>query len=585
MNIFDVLTLLGGLALFLYGMDVMGDGLKRLAGGKLQAILAKLTSNRLLGLLLGFGVTAIIQSSSATTVMLVGFVNSGIMTLGQTISVIMGANIGTTVTAWLLSLTGIGDATFWLKLLKPSSFTPVLAVIGVALIMFSKKDKHKNIASILLGFAVLMFGMEAMSGAVGGLKDLPAFQEILIMFKNPILGILAGTILTAIIQSSSASVGILQALALTGAIPFSTAIPIILGQNIGTTITPVLAAINGNADSKRVAAACVYIKMIGVVVVSVAFYALNAVFKFPIMAQDAHVTVLDIAVVHTLFNIISTLILLPFCKLIKTLAVKSIKGKKEQVNTKLDALDERFLSIPSFGIEKCAELVNDMMEISKNAFIKSTKLICNYDDAAAYEIDKAEGEVDVYEDKIGAYLVKLSSRNLSKEESRQVTKLLHCIGDIERISDHSMNVVEAAKEMQDKGIVFSELARNDLDTISRAVCDILTVTTDALVSNDVTSAKKVEPLEQVIDLLKSKVKGGHIERLKMGGCTVEMGFILSDILTNMERVADHCSNIGVCVLEMASDNFESHDYLNHVKNDGQNEFFEYYEEYKSQYSL
>ncbi len=583
MDIFSVLTLLGGLALFLYGMDVMGDGLKRLAGGRLQAILAKLTSNRLTGLLLGFGVTAIIQSSSATTVMLVGFVNSGIMTLGQTISVIMGANIGTTVTAWLLSLTGIGGGSLFLNLLKPSSFTPVLAVIGVVLIMFSKKDKHKNIASILLGFAVLMFGMEAMSDAVSGLKDSPAFQEILIMFENPVLGILTGTVLTAIIQSSSASVGILQALALTGAIPYSIAIPIILGQNIGTTITPILAAITGNTDSKRVAVSCLYIKMIGVVTVSVAFYALDAVFNFPIM--DQNVTVLTIAIIHTLFNIVSTVILLPFCKAIETLAVKSIKKKKEQINTKFDTLDERFLEIPSFGLSKCAELVNEMMVISKDAFVKSTALINNYNDSIAEEIAKAESEVDVYEDKVGDYLVKLSSQKLSEEESHLVTKLLHCIGDIERISDHSMNVVEGAKEMHDKNITFSKLAQDDLNVISKAVCDILSLTTDALVNDDITAAKKVEPLEQVIDLLKDKVKGGHIERLKIGGCTVEMGFILSDILTNMERVADHCSNIGVCVLEVASDSFESHDYLNHVKKDGENEFFEYYEIYKNQYSL
>ncbi len=582
MNFFSILTLIGGLALFLYGMEVMGDGLKKLAGGKLEMILSRLTSNRLKGFLLGFIVTGIIQSSSATTVMLVGFVNSGIMKLGQTISIIMGANIGTTVTAWLLSLSGINGESFFIRLFKPTSFTPILAAIGVLMLMLNKNDKKKNIGSILIGFAVLMFGMDTMSNSMSALKDSKTFAEMLIMFSNPVMGILTGTLLTAIIQSSSASVGILQALTLTCSIPYSTAIPIILGQNIGTTITPILSSISGNTESKRVAFACLYIKMIGVIIVSVIFYALHSILDFAFMSQD--ISIMAVAVVHTSFNIFSTIILMPFCKAIEKLTIKTIKGKENEADI-FDTLDERFLSIPAFAVDKCRELVCGMAEISRDSIFASTSLITDYDESKIQDILDSESEVDRYEDKVSTYLVKIAGQNMSDKDSKEVMELLHVIGDVERISDHSVNILEVAKEINEKGIVFSESARHDIDVISHAVCHILNLATDALVTENLEIAKKVEPLEQVIDRLKRKIKNNHIHRLKEGDCTVERGFILSDLLTNYERIADHCSNIAVCLIEIAHGSFETHEYLSHVKADGENDFTERYDKYKKKYSI
>ena len=584
MDFFDILTLIGGLALFLYGMDVMGDSLKKLAGGKLETFLAKLTSNRFKGFFLGFLVTAIIQSSSATTVMLVGFVNSGIMKLGQTISIIMGANVGTTVTSWLLSTTGISGDNFWVQIFKPSSFTPILAAIGIIMTMTASTSKKKDIGSILLGFAVLMFGMEAMSGAMGGLKDSESFKQILVMLENPILGILTGTLLTAIIQSSSASVGILQALAITGTIPYSMAIPIILGQNIGTTITPVLSAISGNADSKKVAVTCVYIKMIGVVVVASIFYILNATVGFSFMGES--VTAFDIAVVHTTFNVISTVILIPFTQLFEILANKTIKDKgNEKEDAIFSKLDDRFMNIPGIAVEQSNILVCDMARITEQSIKDATSLIGNYDEKIAQKIMEDESLVDKYEDKISTYLVKLSAKNVTEHDSKMVTELLHVIGDVERMSDHAVNILEVAKEMYDKGITFSEQAQNDLKVMVAAVCEIVELSTNALTNNDLESAKLVEPLEQVIDRLKLKIKASHIQRLKDGDCTVEYGFILSDILTNCERISDHCSNIAVCMIEIAHGSFETHEYLSHVKGDGENDFAERYAEYKKKYAL
>jgi len=586
MDFFSVLSLIGGLALFLYGMDMMGESLKKLSGGKLESILGKLTANRFKGFLLGLFVTAIIQSSSASTVMLVGFVNSGIMKLSQTISIIMGANVGTTVTSWLLSLTGISGDSFFITLLKPSSFTPILAVIGVIMIMSAKNDKRKNIGGILVGFAILMFGMETMSDSVSGLKDSATFGKILVMFSNPVMGIISGTILTAIIQSSSASVGILQALSTTGAISFSTAIPVILGQNIGTTITPIISALNGNTDSKRVAFSCLYIKLIGVVIVSVVFYVLHYFINFAFM--NAHVDVVSIAIIHTLFNIISTVILIPFCNLIEKLAVTTIKGTKQdqdKVSEKLSTLDERFLSLPSFAVDKCRELVGEMSEITVMSIHNASALLDDFSSDKYEKLRESENTVDRYEDKIGSYLVKLASHDLSTSDGKKVTELLHIIGDIERISDHSVNIAKTALEIDEKNIAFSAEARREINILKNAVLEILDITKNALINDDDELAKKVEPLEQTIDRLKKKIKNNHISRLREGECTVELGFILSDLLNNYERIADHCSNIAACILGINIDSFETHEYLSHVKNEGANDFFETYSFYKNKYEL
>lgn len=583
MDVFKFLSLLGGIALFLYGMDLMGDGLKRLAGGRLESILSKLTSNRFRGFLLGLGVTAIIQSSAATIVMLVGFVNSGIMRLSQTISIIMGANIGTTVTAWLLSLSELnGDGAFILKLLQPSTFTPILAIIGVIMIMMSKSDRRKNLGMIFVGFAVLMFGMDTMSSSVAGLKDDPSFTKMLVMFSNPAMGILIGTVLTAIIQSSSASVGILQALASTGAIPYATAIPIILGQNIGTTITPIISSLSGNREAKRVAFSCLIIKILGVIIVAPIFYLINAFVGFEFM--NSNVSAVNIAVVHTLFNVITTAILIPFTKWIEKAVTKIIKGKKTE-NDVLDTLDERFIAMPSFAVEKCRELVNSMAKIACESYEDATGLLNGYSDEVVKKVSASEEEVDRYEDKLSTYLVKLSAKDLAAKDSREVSELLHCIGDIERISDHAVNICEAMTEMHNKKIEFSAGAVHDISIISEATTEVLSLATGALSGKDLNLAKQVEPLEQVIDRLKRKIKSNHIDRLKDGGCTVEMGFILSDLLTNYERIADHCSNIAVCLLETANGSFEMHEYLNNVKADGKNEFYEQYEVYKKKYSI
>ncbi len=584
MGYFEILGLVGGLALFLFGMDLMGDSLKKLAGGKLESILAKLTSNRFKGFLLGFIVTAIIQSSSATTVMLVGFVNSGIMKLSQTVGVIMGANIGTTVTSWLLSTSEIDGAGSILQFFKPDSFTPILAAIGFLMTMTAENDKRKNTGSILLGFAILMFGMDAMSEAVSGLKDNPAFTSMLTAFANPVLGILVGTIFTAIIQSSSASVGVLQALSLTCAIPYSTAFPVILGQNIGTTITPIISSVSGNTDSKRVAITCFYIKMIGVVVVAGGFYILNSFLGFEFLTQNAGAS--GIAIVHTLFNIVSTIILLPFTKAFERLAVKTIKpNKQERATDVFDTLDERFLAMPSFAVEKCRDLVCDMAKISGDAFKKATGLLDNFDIGVFNEVDSLESLVDKYEDKTSTYLVKIAANNMSSSDSKVVTELLHCIGDLERISDHALNLAETAKEIYDKKINFSEKAKEDIRVITAAATEILGLAIKALTEGDIETAKKVEPLEQVIDSLNRKVKAGHIERLRQGDCTMELGFILSDLLTNYERVSDHCSNIAVCFIEIANDSFETHEYLSHLKAGEEKEFSRMYEAYKEKYVI
>lgn len=586
MDIFSILSLIGGLALFLYGMDVMGDSLGKLAGGKLESILERLTSNRFNGFILGLFVTSIIQSSSATIVMCVGFVNSGIMRLGQTIGVIMGANIGTTVTAWLLSLSGIGsDAGYILQFFKPTSFTPILAIIGVIMTM-TGSDRKKNVGSLLLGFSVLMFGMDAMSTSMEGLKESEAFMNILTKFKNPMLGILSGTILTAIIQSSSASVGILQALSATGVIPYSVALPIILGENLGATVTPILSAINGNTDSKRVAFSCLYIKILGVAIVGIIFYALNAVFGFAFMNEPS--SFMGIAVVHTLFNVFSTIILIPFTKQIERTARLVIKGKsneKQAGENPIDTLDDRFLAYPSYAIERSRNLVIDMAITAKNSLIASTELIDNYDKEKAAKIHEDEHKIDTYEDKISTYLVKIAGKPLSVSDSEATTKLLHIIGDIERIGDHAENIVKVAEEIHQKKIQFSDEAWNEIKIITDAIVEILNITMTSLENDDIELAKHIEPLEQIIDRLKHKLKNRHFARLQAGKCTIELGFVFSDLLANYERVADHCSNIGVCIIQIANDSMDTHEYLHNVKSNGDNEFFARYDQYKEKYNI
>lgn len=584
MDIFSILTLVGGLAMFLFGMNYMGDNLKKLSGGQLESILGKLTSNRFKGFLLGLLVTMVIQSSSATIVMLVGFVNSGIMTLSQTIAIIMGANVGTTVTAWLLSTTGISDGIFWLKLLKPDAFTPVLAVIGVFMTMFAKSEKKRDVGAILIGFAVLMFGIETMSGAMSGLKDNESFTQILVMFENPLIGIISGTVMTVIIQSSSASVGILQALSLTGAIPMSTALPIILGQNLGATVTPVLSAINGNRDSKRVAISCVYIKIIGVTVFAVIFYVLHSIFDFGFMNQKA--TVFSIALFHTLFNVFSTVILIPFCKGIEKLAILTFKGEAEETNSdNLRGLDDRFLTVPGFAVEKAKESISEMIKIAGNSVNLALDKLFDYDEKTEKYVKKQEAKVDNYEDKLGAYLVRLAGHKLDMEDAVEVTTLLHIIGDVERISDHACNILKAGKEIHEKKITFSDKARVEIDVIFGAIKEIIELSVKSVEEENEEYAMKIEPLEQVIDKLKYKMKRNHIERLQSNECTIELGFVYSDIITNIERIADHCSNIGVSILQREESSIEPHEYLSHVKNDGENNFINQYNIYKSKYRI
>lgn len=580
-SIFSFLQLFGGLAIFLFGMNVMGDALERRGGGKLKSILESMTSNRIKGVLLGAGVTAIIQSSSATTVMVVGFVNSGLMQLRQAISVIMGANIGTTVTAWLLSLSGLESDNIFVSLLKPSSFSPILAVIGIIFVMFTKNRKKHDTGMILLGFAVLMTGMELMSSSVSSLKTSETFTGILTLFTNPILGVAAGALLTAVIQSSSASVGILQALSTTGKITFASAVPIILGQNIGTCITAILSSIGTNKNARRAAVVHLCFNIIGTIVFMVLYYSLNAVFKFSF--NDVSVNSASIAAVHTTFNILSTAIMLPFVTQLESLAKIIIKedNKKEPVSV----LDERLLSSPSIAINQAKKIADDMAYKACSGFKLSLSLLDKYDKNLSDKIKGLEEEVDRYEDILGTYLVKLGGQSLSIDDSREVSNLLHSIGDFERISDHSVNIARSAHEMKEKSIVFSKNALFELSVSRRALTEILNLTYTAFSDEDLNTAKSIEPLEQVIDSIKNKMRANHILRLQNGECSIESGFVFSDILTDLERAADHCSNIGVCLLEIANDSFGTHEYLNHVKFEGENNFAEKYDIYKKKYMV
>lgn len=586
MDFFDVLTMLGGLALFLYGMHNMGEGLGKVSGGRLERILEKLTSNPFKAVALGAAVTAVIQSSSATTVMVVGFVNSGIMKLSQAIGIIMGANIGTTITSWILSLSGIESTNFFMKMLKPSSFAPVLALIGVALIMFSKKEKKKDVGMILVGFGILMVGMDTMSAAVKPLADVPAFTNLFVMFTNPILGMIVGAVLTAIIQSSSASVGILQALCVTGSVSYGAALPIIMGQNIGTCITAMLSSVGANKNAKRAALVHLYFNLIGTTVFMLGFYAINTFVHFSFLSDAANAA--GIATIHTIFNVIATIFLLPFTKGLEKLAYLTIREDEEEKQEADDfqVLDVRFLDSPSFAIEQCKTLTIKMAELSKTALFKSIELLSEYDENKAAEVEQLESRVDRYEDEIGSYLIKLSRKNILEKDSHTLSMLLHLIGDFERISDHAVNIMEAAKEMHDKGLTFSDMAKAELKVFSSAVRDIINIAIQVFEDEDKELAVTVEPLEEVIDHLNEKLKKRHIERLREGVCTIELGFIFSDIKTNYERVADHCSNIAICMIQLNSEQgFDAHEYLEDLKREDNTEFREKYISYKKLYKL
>lgn len=588
MDFFDLLTMVGGLALFLYGMSLLGEGLSHASGGKLERILEKLTNNPLKAVLMGAGVTAVIQSSSAATVMVVGFVNSGIMRLEQAVGIIMGANIGTTITSWILGLTGIDSSSFFIQLLKPTSFSPVLAIIGVAILMFSHKEKNKNIATIMVGFAVLMFGMDTMSGAVKPLADVPEFTNILLRFSNPVLGMLAGVVLTAVIQSSSASVGILQALCMTGAVGYSAAVPIIMGQNIGTCVTAMLSGVGASKNARRAALVHLYFNIIGTVLFMVVFYVVNAVKPFAFMDDAA--TPFGIAAVHSIFNIAATICLLPFSKLLVRLACLTIreedKPEEKRVEDKaLGLLDARFLETPSYAVEQSRCVAAAMAGLAEEAMSLSMELLDGYSEEKAARVVELESQADRFEDEIGNYLVKLSSRNLAEKDSHILSRILHCIGDFERISDHARNIKEAAEEMYAKKLYFSDKAKKELEVFERAIHDILKITMLSFTEEDLTLAGQVEPLEEVIDALSQEIKQRHVKRLRKGKCTIELGFVLSDITTNFERVSDHCSNIALCMLQKNEEEFDPHAYLDELKQEGNIDFQGKVMAYRERYRL
>lgn len=579
MDIFNVLTMLGGLALFLYGMDLMGKSLERQAGNRLQSLLERLTASPTKGFLLGLVTTAAIQSSSATTVMVVGFVNSGLMKLHQACTIIMGANVGTTVTSWLLSLSGIQGESFVVQLLKPTSFSPVLALVGVILFLFNRRDRMKNIGAALLGFAILMFGMEAMSGAVKPLADVPAFTNLFTLFSNPILGVLTGALLTAVIQSSSASVGILQALSATGAVTYASAIPIIMGQNIGTCVTALISSIGANRNARRAAIIHLYFNIIGVAVFLVLYLLANALFPLPF--ADDPVSVMGIAMVHTCFNLLATFVMLPFAQQLEKLACLTVRDDAKEET--IEMLDERLLFTPAVAVEQSRRVSIDMAHTAQRALTDALALTVDYNADSADAISRMEDRLDRWEDMLGTYLVKLSSRELTTSDSREVSTLLHMIGDFERIGDHAVNLTEVAQELHDKKLSFSDSAQRELSVLTSAVTEVLTLAIRAFVSDDVALARRVEPLEQVVDDLTKELRSRHIERLQNGACTIQMGFILSDLTNNCERVADHCSNIAATLIENALGSFEMHDYTGQVVCSA--DYRLRYTEYRRKYSL
>ncbi len=581
MDIFSIISLIGGLTFFLYGMNVMSAGFEKLAGGKLENSLKKMTSNLFKSMALGAGITIAIQSSSAVTVMLVGLVNSGIMKLGQTVGVIMGSNIGTTLTAWILSLTGIESTDIWLKFLKPENFSPILALIGIVLLMLSKKKKDKDIGNILVGFAVLMFGMKLMSDSVSPLADMPEFSNILTAFNNPLLGVLVGAVFTGIIQSSAASVGVLQALALTGNITYGMAIPIIMGQNIGTCVTSLISSIGVSKNAKRVAIVHISFNIIGTVICLILFYGANAIFKFSI--TDAPIGAVGIAAVHSIFNVFTTVILAPFTKQLEKIALAVVKDSKTK--EEYSFLDERLLNTPSIAIAECNNMTVKMCMLAKTTIVQAVGLFKNYSKHATNAILKNEDDLDIYEDKIGTYLVKLASKDVSDKDSKQISRMLHTIGDFERLGDHAVNLVKVAEEIHDKKLDFSEQAKHEIGILTHALDEILEITAEAYEKNDIAVAEKVEPLEQVIDVLISEIKAKHVERLQAGNCSIQMGFVLSDLLTNYERVSDHCSNIAVAIIEVLHNSFDTHYYLSNVKTMNDTSYRTLFEEFSSKYSL
>ncbi len=578
----SIIMLFGGLAFFLYGMHVMSTGLEKMSGSKLEKVLKQSTSNPFKSLLLGAGITIAIQSSSAMTVMLVGLVNSGIMALGQTIGVIMGSNIGTTLTAWILSLNGIESSeNLFLNLLKPENFSPVIALVGIGMIMLAKRQKLKDIGNIFVGFAVLMYGMVLMGDAVEPLSEMEGFSDMLTAFTNPILGVLVGAVFTGVIQSSAASVGILMTLSLNGQVTFGMAIPIIMGQNIGTCVTALISSIGVNKNAKRVAVVHIAFNLIGSIVGLVLIYGLNLIFHFTFL--DNVISPVGIAACHSIFNICTTALLLPFSKQLEKLANLVVRDSKTK--EKYTFIDQRLLDTPSFAISECNNRTVDMAQIAKETILNAIHLFDNYDESTCEAILKQEESLDRYEDKLGTFLVRLSSKELSDSDSHQVSKMLHTIGDFERIGDHAVNLLKVAQEIHDKKIQFSHEAKRELSVLTAALKEILDITTRAFSDDDLQLATKVEPLEQVIDELIAKIKFNHIERLQRGNCTIELGFILSDVLTNYERVSDHCSNIAVAMIEVEHDSFKTHKYLGQLKSDENLEFSLEFNDYKEKYAL
>lgn len=583
MDIFSVITLLGGLAFFLYGMNVMSGGLEKMAKGKLERTLKKVTSNRFLAMGFGAAITIAIQSSSALTVMLVGLVNSGILEFGQTICILMGSNIGTTLTAWILSLAGIDSDVFWLKIIKPENFSPVFALVGIIMMMVGKKQKTKNTGNILIGFSVLMYGMTLMSDSMAPLADMPEFTHILTAFSNPVLAVLVGAVFTGIIQSSAASVGILQALSMTGGVTYGMALPIIMGQNIGTCVTALISSIGVSKNAKKVAAVHLSFNIIGTLICLIPFCILDAVFDF----SFTHMAInpFMIAVCHSIFNVVTTAVLMPFTKQLEKLANFIVRDKKGK-GGKGTLLDERLIStVPSFAVANAFDVDCEMCELSRKAFSDAMGLLDNYNEKTADAVTEMEGKLDIYEDQLGTYMVKLSKRGASDSDSKRIAKILHTINDFERIGDHAENLVGVAREMHDKGIVFSHEAKAEIEKLSAALHEILDMTAKAFKTSDVQLASSVEPLKQVIDKLISEIKNRHVERLQKGNCTIELGFVLTDLLTNYERVSDHCSNVAVAVLESKHGTFETHEYLNNIRSDGTGSFGRLYEEYSERYSI